>query len=531
MATKHGEPIDFFSAIDDPEYFHGRRALLDLCRQSPWRVRVVLGGRRIGKTSFLKQFQHEVAKNTGVTRVFGAYWNVGFNVPSGKLDLLNRMLSQLAAAIQPPIDRSWFKPDPVRSVEEFQTRLEGAIRALRVQGFHGVCFAMDECDPLFGQDWWTEEASAVLRFESERLKNRLSFIFTGFRELRDQRQNIGSRLMEVAEQNWLSPLESSEVGALVRKRCGKKRATDRELAEIEAQAGGHPMLTQRLVSAWLDIRSNSRGPSIRDLADNLRVSLDQVFEDWWGRDGASGGFTEPERMVYTALLSLKEGEASILDLADRTSQTVSDCRKCLHALCGSGIVIATSPRTYRLGARMFADWVGDRGTSLEARIGPSTRPPDAPSSDLQAKIESGRFDVFLCHNSKDKPEVKVIANQLKERGLLPWLDEWELRPGVPWQRTLEEQITKVKSAAVFIGGSGIGPWQDMEQTAFIRQFMKRNCPVIPVFLPEAPKDLALPTFLEGQMSVDFRRLAPDPLNQLIWGITGRRQGPRKSGSK
>ncbi len=35
------------------------------------------------------------------------------------------------------------------------------------------------------------------------------------------------------------------------------------------------------------------------------------------------------------------------------------------------------------------------------------------------------FDVFLCHNSQDKPEVKKIAWQLQQQGLKPWLDEWE----------------------------------------------------------------------------------------------------------
>jgi nucleotide-binding universal stress UspA family protein len=72
------------------------------------------------------------------------------------------------------------------------------------------------------------------------------------------------------------------------------------------------------------------------------------------------------------------------------------------------------------------------------------------------------FDVFLCHNGQDKPEVKKIAETLKQQGLTPWLDEWELQPGLPWQRELEKQIQNIKSAAVFVGGSGIGPWQQME---------------------------------------------------------------------
>ena len=42
------------------------------------------------------------------------------------------------------------------------------------------------------------------------------------------------------------------------------------------------------------------------------------------------------------------------------------------------------------------------------------------------------FDVFLCHNSEDKPAVRELAQRLRERGLRPWLDERELRPGQPW---------------------------------------------------------------------------------------------------
>ena len=130
------------------------------------------------------------------------------------------------------------------------------------------------------------------------------------------------------------------------------------------------------------------------------------------------------------------------------------------------------------------------------------------------------FDVFLCHNSQDKPEVKEIAETLKQQGLTPWLDEWELQPGLPWQRELEKQIQNIKSAAVFVGGSGIGPWQQMEIEAYLRRFVKQGCPVIPVLLPNAPNQPDLPLFLEGMTWVDFRRLSPKPMERLIWGITG-----------
>ena len=116
---------------------------------------------------------------------------------------------------------------------------------------------------------------------------------------------------------------------------------------------------------------------------------------------------------------------------------------------------------------------------------------------LKEKAEAGAFDVFLCHNNKDKLEVKKIGEQLKERGILPWLDEWELRPGFPWQRLLEEQIEQIKSAAVFVGKDGVGPWQRQEMDAFLREFANRGCPVIPVLLEYAPSEPKLPLFLRS----------------------------------
>ncbi|MDX2043742.1 MAG: toll/interleukin-1 receptor domain-containing protein [Acidobacteriota bacterium] len=140
----------------------------------------------------------------------------------------------------------------------------------------------------------------------------------------------------------------------------------------------------------------------------------------------------------------------------------------------------------------------------------------------EQKVFKSDYDVFLCHNNKDKPEVKAIGQKLKEFGILPWLDEWELRPGIDWQQQLEAQIETIRSAAVFVGADGLGPWQDQEQRAFIRQIVKRNCPVIPVILLGCANVPKLPVLLEGNVWVDFRESNPDPIKQLVYGITGQR---------
>jgi hypothetical protein len=145
--------------------------------------------------------------------------------------------------------------------------------------------------------------------------------------------------------------------------------------------------------------------------------------------------------------------------------------------------------------------------------------------ECERKRAAGQFDVFLCHNWADKPAVKRIARQLQDAGVLPWLDEWELPPGQPWQPLLEEQLEHIKSAAVFVGAAGVGPWQEQEIHGFLREFVSRTCPVIPVLLPDAPQAPELPRFLRAMTWVDFRTNDPDPMKRLVWGITGRRPEP------
>jgi hypothetical protein len=132
------------------------------------------------------------------------------------------------------------------------------------------------------------------------------------------------------------------------------------------------------------------------------------------------------------------------------------------------------------------------------------------------------FDVFLCHNSQEKSSIRKISDQLKEKGIRPWLDEEQIQPGRAWQDVLEATIPKIKTAAVFVGNIGFGPWQNVEIRAFLQEFVRRQCPVIPVMLADATTAPELPLFMRQFMWVDFRKTHPDPFKQLIWGITGLR---------
>ena len=141
---------------------------------------------------------------------------------------------------------------------------------------------------------------------------------------------------------------------------------------------------------------------------------------------------------------------------------------------------------------------------------------------VEGKRRVGDYDVFLCHNSADKSAVKEVGQKLCERGLLPWLDERDLRPGKSWQEQIQEQVDQIKSAAIFIGPSGSGPWQKKETRAILTKFADADLPVIPVLLPGGALPKELPLFLQEYHAVSLGQSDPDPIDALVWGITGER---------
>lgn len=103
----------------------------------------------------------------------------------------------------------------------------------------------------------------------------------------------------------------------------------------------------------------------------------------------------------------------------------------------------------------------------------------------------------------------------------------KVRPGDLWQEVLEKQIKKIKTAAIFIGPKGSGPWQLVEQMYFIDKVVKQKGRLIPIVLEGGNRKTKVPVTLKPFLSllhcVDFSKTDPDPLVQLVWGITGERE--------
>lgn len=136
------------------------------------------------------------------------------------------------------------------------------------------------------------------------------------------------------------------------------------------------------------------------------------------------------------------------------------------------------------------------------------------------------FDVFLSHNSRNKPAVRELKQRLAATGLTVWFDEDELRPGIPWQGLLEAGIRASKSVVVVVGEDGIGPWEDEEMQGALRLAKNDHRPIIPVLLPGCPTQPDLPLFLGNRTWVDLRDgLLEEGFGKLLWGITGKKPKP------
>jgi WD40 repeat protein len=120
---------------------------------------------------------------------------------------------------------------------------------------------------------------------------------------------------------------------------------------------------------------------------------------------------------------------------------------------------------------------------------------------------SPTYDVFLSYDWRDRGAVEQVAQALRDRGLKPFLDRWYLNPGQDWMRELERILGDCAAVAVFVGSSGLSPWQQRESgLALVRKGQDEAFPVIPVLLPDAEHPLG---FLSLLTWVDLRQGVAD----------------------
>lgn len=115
------------------------------------------------------------------------------------------------------------------------------------------------------------------------------------------------------------------------------------------------------------------------------------------------------------------------------------------------------------------------------------------------------YDVFLSHNSKDKPRVRRLAERLKQAGLRVWFDEWVIKPGDDIYLAIERGLNAARTLVFCMSSNAFGSdWVTLERnTVLFRDPSNAGRRFIPLLLA----DCELPDTLSRYKYLDFRKKA------------------------
>lgn len=109
--------------------------------------------------------------------------------------------------------------------------------------------------------------------------------------------------------------------------------------------------------------------------------------------------------------------------------------------------------------------------------------------------------IFLSHNSKDKPFVRKLADDLRKKGHYVWIDEAEIKVGDSLIGKIEEGIENTEYLGVVISNnSNKSEWVNREvRTALNQEIHNKKVKVLPILI----EDAEIPPFLLDKKYADF----------------------------
>jgi len=124
-----------------------------------------------------------------------------------------------------------------------------------------------------------------------------------------------------------------------------------------------------------------------------------------------------------------------------------------------------------------------------------------------------KYDIFLSHNSKDKPLVRKLAERLKQSGLRLWFDEWIIKPGDDIFLQIEQGLQGSRTLILCMTPSAFeSDWVGLERnTVLFRDPSNKNRRFIPLFM----KDCTIPDTIRRYSYVDYRKQGNEAFEKLV----------------
>ncbi|MDJ0704881.1 MAG: hypothetical protein QNJ46_16485 [Leptolyngbyaceae cyanobacterium MO_188.B28] len=409
MADSFGH---FRLAINDPCYFFGRSELLLEVKRSPFEVRILLGGRRLGKTSLLNAIRWNLlgAEEQASNRALPVLFNLQQEQPKNLDNFRYLLIARLQETIENPQPEQGSGFDWQHTYRRFLRQLSGGgvnllgiqlnvtnpakeqrlihedfsqdllniIRQLQQQNCRGVSFLFDGAEYIVKQPW-ANDAWSYLRSLKDTTNTAiqpfLGLFLSGYRDLKDYQQRVGSPLLNIAEVKWLTTLTQSETQTLIMRRCEdeKSRLTDKGVNTVIEWAGCHPYLTNQMLNGIFENNRRKKPLSGKGLIRYLiRQHRRRDFSAWWDEEQRSYGFGELEQSIYLALARKRQGIAETL--TKQVNLSIGQVEDALEVLAGTGVIRQLDDENYAIGARLFEQWVA------QERCQPKSKRSDIASS-------------------------------------------------------------------------------------------------------------------------------------------------------
>jgi len=387
---------DFKLAIDDPDFFVGRDILLEEVKQNPCKARIILGGRRMGKTSLLNAIQWSLlySNSNQSNCAFPVLINLQLVQPNNLDNLLYIMICQLIKAMEewhelpksslredyrsyrrqlvkgtiaiklPGLEASFEVDNPNRErrliKEDFKRELLKKLSDLRQNNFNGVCFILDGAEFITRQESWAGDACSYFRglkdFDRD-IRPFFGIILSGYREVKEYQQKIGSKLLNISDVRWLNALSHSEIDRLItqRKQHENIPLSDEGVTLVKELTGGHPYLVQQILSFISDSFRKKTSLKKEELIEDILEHHDNDFSTWWNESHEVGGCGDNEHLTYYALVEKRQG--TVKSLSEHTGLKGREVKHALDVLVGTGIIQSLDKGNYKIGARLFEEWV------------------------------------------------------------------------------------------------------------------------------------------------------------------------------
>lgn len=401
MATvsKNNRPFDDFRLpITDQDYFFGHQELIESVVSSPFQVKILLGGRRMGKSSILNAFRWYLlnADQNSSVRALPVLFNLDEKQPQSLDNFRYLLIEQLKDTINNPQQELKFSTKIQQRWKRLITQIpEGGVQAFGINlkinnpdiqcclkdsefsqdllnligklqeksSCNGVIFLLDGADFLIKQDWANDACSYLrsLKETKQEIKNSLGIVLTGFRDIKDYKQQKGSPLAGISKNLWINSLNFEETKKLIISRYEDEgfKIFQRRIESIFYCSGGHLYLTQQMINAMIDNQYSNRPRSGKGL---LYYMISDLFDDYFGKcwdaQTSSYGFDETEQTIYKALIQERQGSAELL--AKKTNLSRRATRDALKIITATGLIREVNEIEYTIGSQLFEKWVIDK---------------------------------------------------------------------------------------------------------------------------------------------------------------------------